>query len=218
MSKRIGIAPLPGALALALLQLACSSTTFQSTWRSPQARPLQLSGRKVVAVFMSKDPVRRRRAEDAMAREITARGAQGVPGYTVIADDEIKDEEAARRKLEPLGFSGVVVMRVVGRETQYTYEPGYWEGFPHYRRFWGGYWGWGWGQVYQPGYLTADQVVKVETLVYSLEQDQLVWAGVSKTFNPSDLDSFIAELAKAVTKEMKSSGLLVAVARSGFYP
>jgi hypothetical protein len=210
MRKRIGIPLLVAALAFALLQLACSTTTFQSTWRSPRARPLQLSGRKVVAIFMSKDPVRRRRAEDAMAREITARGAQGVPGYTVIGDDEIKDEEGVRRKLDPLGFSGVVVMRVVGQETQYTYQPGYWEASPYYRRFWGGYWGWGWARVYEPGYLTADQVVKVETLVYSLEQDQLVWAGVSKTFNPSDLDSFITELAKAVTKEMKKSGLLQA--------
>ena len=192
--------------AMALATFACATTTFQSTWRDPEARPLRLTGRKVVGVFLSRDPVRRRRAEDAMAREISARGAQGVPAYTVLSDEEIKDQETARTKLDRLGFSGAVVMRVVGSQTQYTFEPAFWA-HPHYRRFWGGYWGWGWGTVWEPGYLVADKVVSVETLVYSLEQDLLVWAGVSRTVDPTQIESFISELAAAVTKQMDKEGL-----------
>jgi hypothetical protein len=193
--------------AMALATFACATTTFQSTWRDPEARPLRLTGRKVVGVFLSRDPVRRRRAEDAMAREISARGAQGVPAYTVLSDEEIKDQETVRTKLDRLGFSGAVVMRVVGSQTQYTVvEPAFWA-HPHYRRFWGGYWGWGWGTVWEPGYLVADKVVSVETLVYSLEQDLLVWAGVSRTVDPTQIESFISELAAAVTKQMDKEGL-----------
>src|ERR1700687_2231194 len=86
---------IPILAVLALSPLACSTTTFESTWRSPEARPLQLTGQKVVGLFLSKSPVIRRRAEDAMAREISARGAQGVPAYTVLSDEEVKDQEAA---------------------------------------------------------------------------------------------------------------------------
>jgi hypothetical protein len=204
LARRIRFVP----FLLAAASIACSTTTFQTTWRSPEARPLQLTGRKVVALFVSKNPAIRRRAEDAMAKEITARGAEGVPGYTILSDEEIRNQEAARAKVEQLGFSGVVVMRVVGRETQYSYEPGFWIAHPYYRRFWGGYWAWGWGRVWEPGYLEVDKIVKVETLVYSLEQDQLVWAGVSKTVNPEKIDDFIAELAKSVSKEMAKEGLL----------
>lgn len=198
---------IPILAALALSPLACSTTTFESTWRSPEAQPLQLTGQKVVGLFLSKSPVIRHRAEDAMAREISARGAQGVPAYTVLSDEEVKDQESARAKLEKLGFGGVVVMRVVGRETQYSYEPGIVWSRPYYRRFWGGYWRWGWDTVYEPGYLTVDKVVKVETLVYSLVQDQLVWAGVSRTVDPSRIEDFIGELAEAVTKQMDKDGL-----------
>jgi len=194
--------------AMALATFACATTTFQSTWRDPEARPLRLTGRKVVGLFVSKDPVRRRRAEDALAREISARGAQGVPAYTVLSDEEIKDQEAVRTKLDRLGFSGVVVMRVVGRQTQYTVvQPAFWAS-PHYRRFWGGYWGWGWGTVWEPGYLVADKIVSVETLVYSLEQDLLVWAGVSRTVDPEHIEGFISELAAAVSKQLEKDGLL----------
>jgi hypothetical protein len=167
-----------------------------------------LTGAKVVAVFVTNNPTRRRRAEDALAREITQRGASGVPSYTLLSDEEVKDEDAARKKLEAAGYQGAVVMRVVGHETQYTYEPGYWMGRPYYRHFWGGYWRWGWGHVYDPGYLREDRIVSVETLVYSFTQDQLVWAGVSKTIDPSRIDSFIGELADAVTQQMQKDGLL----------
>jgi hypothetical protein len=195
-------------IALAITSLFCASTTFVSTWRAPDARPLRLTGRKVVAIFMGRSPAARRRAEDAMAREISARGAQGVPSYTVLSDEEIKDKDAAKAKVESLGFSGAVVMRVVGRERQVSYEPGVvWVG-PHYRRFWGGYWGYGWGTVYEPGYLREDKVVSVETLVYSFEQDELVWAGVSKTVNPEGIEDFVSELAKAVSEQMEKDGLL----------
>lgn len=198
------------ATALVLASLACSTTTFESTWRAPDARPLKLSGRKVVAMFLSKNAARRRRAEDALAREISARGAQGVPAYTVLSDAEVQDQDAAKAKLESLGFSGAVVMRVVGRETQYTYEPPVVWARPYYRRFWGGYWRWGWGTIAEPGYLIADKIVKVETLVYSFEQDELVWAGVSRTVDPTKIEDFISELANAVTKQMAKDGLFVA--------
>jgi hypothetical protein len=185
----------------------CATTVFQSTWRAPDAAPLRFRGEKVVALFVSKNLSTRHLAEDAMAREISARGAHGIPAYSVLGDEEIRDREAAKTKLQGMGFAGGVVMRIVGTETQYTYEPGIWAR-PYYRSFWGGYWGWGWGRVYEPGYLVADRVVSVETLVYSLKQDKLVWAGVSRTVDPSRIDSFIAELAEKVTERMARDGLL----------
>lgn len=194
-------------LLVALITLAifgCRSTSFQSTWKSARAQPLHLSGRKVVTLFVSRDPLLRRRAEDAMAREISARGVDGVPAYTFLSDREITDRDAARAKTESLGFAGAVVMRVVGSETVYTRRPvPIWIG-PRYGRFWGGYWGWGWGM----DYTSVDRIVKVETLVYSLEQDELVWAGVSRTFSPGELDSFVAELAFAVSERMARDGLI----------
>ena len=193
----------------ALAWLGCATTTFESSWRNPEAQPLRLGGRKVVAVFVSRDPLRRRLAEDALAREITARGAQGVAAYTFLSDREVRDRDLARAKAEELGFAGAVVMREVGSETHYTYAGSsiIWAD-PAYRRLWGGYWRWGWGLATEPGYLVVDRIVKVETLVYSLEQDQLVWAGLSHTINPGETNELIAELAVAVSKQMRRDGLL----------
>ncbi len=193
---------------LALFNSACSATTFETEWRNPNARPIRLAGQKVVGLFMSSNPSFRRSAEDAMVRELNARGAQGVPAYTVLDDSEIRDRDAAKNKLESLGFAGAVVMRVVSSQNEYRYEPGSYWTVPRYRRFWGGYWGYGWSTVYEPGYLTVDRVVRVETLVYSFRQDELVWAGVSRTVDPAGIQSFISELSTAVAGEMTKAGLL----------
>ncbi len=206
--KRLTMHSLLAVAALACF--GCATTAFQSTWKSPDAQPLQLRDRKVAAVFVSRDPLLRRLAEDAMAKEITARGAVGVAAYTFLSDSEIRDREAAQNKAATLGFAAAAVMRVVGSETQYRHEPPpvvIWA-HPPYRRFWRDYWGWGWGTVWAPGYLREERIVKVETLIYSLEDDQLVWAGVSRTFEPLRIESFIAELAVAVSEQLARDGLI----------
>ena len=204
MKKHLAIHVL--AAVAALVSFACVTTTFESSWKAPDAQPLRLSGQKVAAVFVSRNPSVRRRAEDAMAREITARGARGVPSYRVLSEERVRDIDYAKDVFQREGFAGVVTMRITGTETQYSYEPAYWAG-PHYAHYWGGYWGWGWGTVYEPGYLTADKIVSVETLVYSLNQDKLVWAGRSKTIDPQHIDDFVNELAKAVSERMQKDGV-----------
>ena len=205
-ASRLLLPTLLSALAVGLL--ACATTTFESTWVAPDSRPLQLSGKKVVGLFINRDVALRRSAEDAMAREISARGASGVAAYSVLGDDEIKDKERVRARLEQLGFAGAVVMRIAGKETQVEYRPPTVWASPRYGRLYGGYWGYGWTHAHDPGYLQVDKIVKVETLVYSLDRDELVWAGVSRSVDPKQIDPFIHELAEAVAAQMEKVGLL----------
>ena len=78
-----------------------------------------------------------------------------------------------------------------------------------YGPYWGGYYGYGWGGAWGTGTdIRTDTIVTVETLVYSLKQNKLLWAGQSKTTNPSNVDSFVKELAAGAVREMKKVGLL----------
>ena len=77
-----------------------------------------------------------------------------------------------------------------------------------YGGYWGGYYGYGWGGAYGGTEIRTDTIVIVETLVYSLKQNKLVWAGQSKTTNPSKIDAFVKEVAAGAGKEMRKLGLL----------
>ena len=193
-----------GASVLALA--ACASTTFTSTWHAPGTPQIDPVGKTVCAVFVSPDVGKRRAAEDTLATDITEHGAHGVAAYTLLPNDMHADGDAARAKLKEAGCNGAVVMRVVGHDKEITYTPGM--TVPVRYGGFGPYWGYGWGAVQEPGYLTTDTIVSVETLVYSLTSDKLLWAGTSRTTNPGNLDAFVQEVAAAAAKEMQKQGLL----------
>jgi hypothetical protein len=186
---------------------ACATTTFQSTWKAPDAKPVELSGQKVVAFVLTKNAASRRAAEDALAAEITAGGAQGVPSYTLIADAGAPDEAKAKAQVEGAGATGVVVMRPVDTSKEVVATSTYMG--PSYGPYWGGYYGYGWGGAWGGGVdVRTNTIVTVETLVYSLSQNKLIWAAQSNTTNPSKVDAFVRELATAARREMTKAGLL----------
>lgn len=197
------------AVSAALAAAACASTSFVSSWRNPAAQPGTFQGKKVAALIMSNEEGVRYGAEDALARELTARGAVGVPAYTIVPKEVIQDRDKAKEFMDKADVKGVVAMRVVGKDKEITQTPGTYWGTPYYSSFWGpGYWGWGWGGVYSPGYLRTDTIVTVEILVFSLEQNKLVWAGQSETTNPSKVGPFIRELVGKAAAELKKQGLV----------
>jgi hypothetical protein len=191
---------------------ACASTSFVSSWQAPDARPLQVEGSKVAAIVMMRNVASRRAAEDALVRELDARGAHGVALYTIAPDTDPNDEMAVRAAVEKAGVAGTVVMRpvrvdkeVVGTGPVYTGPP--------YRGFWGGYYGFGWRtpwdyQFQGPSEVHTNTVVQVETLVYSLRQNQLVWGGQSRTTNPGNVDRLVRDTAAQVARELQRRGLI----------
>ncbi len=193
-------------LGVALLALsACSSTTFTSTWKAP-GTSVSPVGKTIAAVFVTRDEGKRRAAEDTMARDLTERGAHGVAGYTILPESVRGNPEQARALLKEAGVNAVVISRVVGKDTQINYTPG--TTFPTYYGGFGPYWGNGWGTAYDPPSVSTDTIISVETTLYSLPADKLLWASTSRTTNPGNLDALLNEVADATAKEMKKQGFL----------
>ena len=185
---------------------ACATTSFTSSWKAPDAQPMgSFAGQKVVAVAMSKNQAVRRSAEDTLVSVLNANGSQGIPSYSILGDET--DEAKAKAAIEKSGAVAVVVMRPVAQEKEISSTPSMYMG-PRYGGYWGGYYGYGWGGAWGGTEIRTDTIVIVETLVYSLKQNKLVWAGQSKTTNPSKVDAFVKEVAAGAGKEMKKAGLL----------
>jgi hypothetical protein len=198
--------------ALAISAAGCaSSSSFRSTWKNPEAEPVSLTGKRVLAVVQIRDEARRRTGEDLLAAEITKRGGQGVASYTLFPSSGREQNEAeAEARAKEKGFSGMVIMRFLGREKTVTREPNpdaYWRNDPYYRRPWGA-WGRGWSTMYEPTVVRTDIAVIVETRVYSLEQQKLLWTGTSATVNPDNSTDVVKDLSTAVARQLEKSGVL----------
>ena len=191
----------------AFIFTACASTTFTSTWKAPNVEPLDPSGRKIAAVFISNDESSRRVAEDALVKRISARGALGIAAYTLIPSAELRNMDRVKQRLSEAGVDGIVTMRVIEEKQKVSYTRASPAFVPYYLRF-SSYWDYGWREMYEPVRVATDTVVSVETLVYSLNRDQLLWAGTSRTVNPEQLPEFVESVADAATREMQKQGLL----------
>jgi len=200
-----------GALAVA----ACGSTSFNTTWKAPDAKPITVkAGDKVLAMVISKNEATRRGAEAALASELSRNGAVGIPAYTVIPEDAVEDQSKAKPYIEKSGAQYAVIMRATGKDQEISSTPTmggfYGPGWGGYGGFYGGFYGYGWGGAWGGSTIQTDTIVHVETLVYDLSTDKMIWAGQSSTVNPSKADSMVKELVDEAAKEMRKDGLLAA--------
>ncbi len=62
---------------------------------------------------------------------------------------------------------------------------------------------------YDPGYYTTDKKYLVETNVYSVDPNKLLWAGTTSTMNPTEIDTTTTEIVNAVVDNMKKEGFLL---------
>ena len=199
---------LPTLLAVSLIAGATlgAKTKLISSWSAPVPAPVSFAGKKVVALVISDDLSLRMSGEEKLARELTGRGLQGVAAYRLIPKEELLNVDKARTWFQQASVEGVVAMRLVRAEKERTYVPGWWSA-PSYGSFWG-YYPYAWGNVYDPGYVREDMVVVIEILIYSVPTDKLLWAGMSETTNPKQAAQLIEDMADAVAKDMKKSGLV----------
>jgi hypothetical protein len=187
-----------------LLLAACSrSTEIVNSWHDPDIQQIHFN--KVLAICMCRDEGIRRTVEDRLAQRIK----NAVPSYKVIPQSDLTDADKAKADVQQGGFDGAVVVRLVGVDKEHTYVPGAAYAVPApYGTMWGG-WGYGWATAYQPGYVATDVVVNIDTNVYRLSDQKLVWNSRSRTYDPQTIPKLVDEVVDATVAKMRQDKILV---------
>jgi len=179
---------------------------FLSVWKSPDVSRLNFAGKKVAALVITDDQPLQMSGEEALVRELADRGVTGLATYRIVPREEIKNAERAKGFFERAGVEGVVALRPVSREKEKVYTPVVWSS-GYYPSFWG-YYGYGWSSVYVIPTTRETTTIVVETLVYNVTSDKLVWAATSETRDPKTLQDFVKDLVKGAVNEMKKMKLV----------
>ncbi len=149
---------------LLVMSAACATTFFTSTWVNPGTRPVALTGQKIVALMVTGDDTNRRSAEDALARQITARGGQGIAAWTIISTADVQNEEKTRAAMTGAGAVAIVTMEIVDQRREIDPVNFRTSVSTSRRSFWGNY-HWAWRTSWVPPPQTRTNVW-IETLVY----------------------------------------------------
>lgn len=195
-------------VALLALPIAATGQTFTATWKSPDAAGIAYAGKKVVGLIVSDDMALRQSAEEALARELSAKGVRGVPAYQMIPKEEVRDKDRAKAWFARTDTAGVVIMRLVdiSKETRPTVVA--WQSAPYYGSLWG-YYPYVWGATIDLTPNKTSTTVVVETLVFDVAGNRLLWAGTSETTNPKGgAQAFVKSLVNAAADQMRKDGLI----------
>jgi hypothetical protein len=188
-----------------------SSAKLVSSWKNPKYAGERFH--RILVIGMSENPVVRADFEDALSEQLTRDGLEAVPGNTILLrpDSPEVDMDYLKGQIHDHTIDAVIVSRMVNVEQKTTYVPGQSYALPYayYGGFYG-YYGTVYRQVYTPGYLRQDTTVRIETNFYSAAppNEDLIWTGVSDSFNPKNADKAIAGLVKMVIKRLEKEEIL----------
>lgn len=196
-------------LAMGMFILAgCNNTAhIEKSWRDPEVSVSMAKLKKILVVALLKNESNRRSAEDQLVTMLNGKGVASNKYFTgAIPEDK---ENEARQKLKDDGFDGAIVMRLADVDKDVRYVPGSFNSFPvYYGKFWG-YYRNSWNNFYRPGYYESTKKYTVETNVYSLLRDKLVWSGLTSTVDPGNVEKLIQSTAGAVFARMKKEKFIV---------
>ena len=180
------------------------STQIVKSWKDPSSSVTPGPTNKIFVIAMVKDESSRRIVEDELVKRLSG---DAVASYTVLPAEMMKaaSAEVLDHILKDGQYTHVLMMLLTDIENETYYVPGstsvYYGGY-------GSYYGYGASYYSDPGYYATDKNYFVETTVYSINPDKLIWTGTTKTVNPTQLEKTVNDIATAVTLQMKEDGFL----------
>jgi hypothetical protein len=118
-------------------------------------------------------------------------------------------KESVLEAINGRAVNAVLVVHLVGTEDRDIYHPPRTTYAParySYRYY--GYYSSVYDYVYEPGYYTRHKFVKLETNLYDVATETLVWSMQSETIDPDTANSLVESLAQTVIESLRSERLL----------
>jgi hypothetical protein len=195
-------------IIVVVLFASCDTTAhIEKSWRDPEVSVDMSKLNKVLVVALLKDETNRHATEDQLVSMLKGKG---VASYNYLTKDIGEEkEEAIKQKVKEEGFDGAIIMCLADVDKDVKYVPGTYSTYPpYYGRFWRYYWN-SWNNYYQPGHYETTKKFTVETNVYSLSRDKLIWTGLTSSVDPQNTEKLMHAVAQEVYKKMKKEGFIV---------
>ena len=197
---------LPAYIILITVLVACNSTRITTCWREPNKQVSLNKLDKVLVVALFKTETARHKSEDQMVAFLKGKG---VASYDYLdAGYDKKNEQALRDKITKDGFDGAITMRLVDVEKEKNYFSGNTSFPPPYNRSFGGYYYWNMPFYSSPEYFATTKTYTVETNVFSIKEDKIIWSGITKTIDPDGVNIMMKEIVLVIYKRMLKEGFI----------
>jgi hypothetical protein len=189
-------------VVLAFFSASCASTRITDVWKSED---YQGKAESIVVIMAAKDAESRELFENRFVAKLQARGNSAMQSYKLASLDELPDKEFVKAKAKDAGADTVLISRLVNLKTIESYVPGQKYVIPsaHY----------GWGPYYTVifadyGYTGDTRIVYIETNLYDVKTEKLIWSAHSKTERTEGQQQLITTFADIIIKKLASDRII----------
>jgi hypothetical protein len=192
-----------------MLLSSCTNTKITSVWMD--SKKAGTSFNDILIIGIAEEEHNRRLFEEEFANQLRTAGIESEVSYVILPQGTDINRDTVASAIEGKEIDAVIVTHLVAVEEETVYRQnmdyrptyGYYDGlysyYPHVNTY-----------VQQPGYYTTHDVVKLETNLYEVASEDLVWSAQSRSFAPESAKEVIDDLVKLVIKDLQEKGLIKA--------
>lgn len=184
----------------------CSQTKVTSVWVDPQYQGDGIDN--VFVVGVSRDGGIRRIFEDEFVKQFNQRGVAATSSYSVVPDAELKDENLLDQKIKASGSDTILMTRLldIRKDTQYVPPDYVYAPPPYYYGGWHGYY----SRAYMvnPGYTVEYETAVLETNLYDVKTDKLIWSARSDAPVGGNVGQHIKDFAQTIISRLAEAKLI----------
>jgi hypothetical protein len=185
---------------LTILFTSCTSTKIVSSWKQPDKHVHMDELNKVLTIALIENEDNRYKAEHQIVKHLDGKG---FVSHEYLDDNfNRKNETEIMNKIRDDGFDGIVLMRLIDVDKERVYIPSETNNYPEEYQNFGGFYKVQHYRYKTSGYYITTKTYILETVVFSLKDNKVVWTGITETFEPSGIKKMANEISKVVYKQM----------------
>lgn len=204
------------AVLVSVILFSCSgSTRITGSWVNPETQPVTQHYHNIFIAAMTKDVYVRTQTENALAVELTRynkRALKSIDHFIPGFQEAMPSREEILQRINSAGADAILTTSLLRTQSEtrhvrgtVRYAPvpayGWYRGFYAYYAHW-------YPRVYDPGYYVTDKTYFLETNLYDVRTEKLLWSAQTETMNPGSLETFLKDYPGKIITRMMKDGVL----------
>jgi hypothetical protein len=189
----------PMLIIICVALVSCSTTNLTNVWKDESFKG-PVNNVFVIGVFKERD--NRRTYENEFVKKLSAQGVNAIASYKEFGSGKLPDKEAIVSRMQELNMEAVLITNIVGKERRRVYAETWYQNYGHHYGYWH-------GRTTE----FIDDIYHVETKLYDVRSEGLIWSALSKTVVIDDgiYRSDVKEIKKFINvmvKKLSDDGML----------
>jgi hypothetical protein len=201
----------PPVFVFLFVLAACSATNMITSWKDQGVEPKKYQ--KIAVVALTPNMESRATVEEAVAGQLRAKGIKAYATFNTfpfaakigeLDFDKATIEQKIREKINDNHFDALMTIVLLDKQKEQRYVEGtsislaapvY--GYPYY-----GYYSYAYTTVYSTGYYTTATTYFLETNLYDVASEKLVYTAQTKTEDPSSIEKGADNFASTIVGDI----------------